>query len=46
MCEKVFEIFRFLDISDSALVTESLKEHAVAVREPPSVEPLFTTANV
>ena len=37
--------FRFLDVSDFALVTEALKEHAVAVRRPPSIQALNVTSN-
>jgi len=36
---------RFLDVSDASQVTESLKEHAIAVREPPVVRTLLVTSN-
>jgi len=37
--------FRFLNVSDFAQVTEALKEHAVAVREPPLVQAISVATN-
>ena len=43
--ERFNVLHRFLDVSDFSQVTESLKEHAIAVREPPIVEALLVTSN-